>query len=141
MIHHEHQLRVRYGETDQMGNVYYGNFALYLEEARTAMIRELGISYKEMEANGFMLPVVEFHMKYRRAAHYDDLLTIRSEIREFPERMLVVHSSVYNEEGTFLSDGVVKLMFVNKESMKPTKAPDYFRQQLLQHWPGADSQS
>ena len=78
------QVRVRYAETDQMNVVYYGNYAQYFEVGRVECIRQLGYTYKDMEASGVIMPVVEFQINYLRAAMYDDLLTVKSTIRELP---------------------------------------------------------
>ena len=74
------QIRVRYAETDKMGYVYYGNYAQYFEVGRVEGLRDLGLSYKKMEDEGILLPVVEFQIKYLKPAYYDDLLTIKTTI-------------------------------------------------------------
>jgi len=84
MYTHESQIRVRYGETDQMGYCYYGNYAQYYEVGRVEALRDLGFAYKSLEEDGIMLPVLDFQIKYLKPAHYDDLLTIRTIIRKEP---------------------------------------------------------
>ena len=86
MYSFETKLRVRYGETDQMGFVYYGIYAQYYEVGRVELLRSLGISYKEIEAMGFALPVVNFNIKYKKPAFYDDELTIETAIKEIKLR-------------------------------------------------------
>src|SRR6266576_3003941 len=104
----ETQIRVRYAETDQMDIVYYGNYAQYFEVGRVEAIRQLGLSYKDMEAAGVILPVVEFTAKFLRPAHYDDLLTIRTSMRELPaDHRILFHQEVLNEAGTLLTAGKV----------------------------------
>jgi len=76
MIHTTHTLRVRYGETDPMKYVYYGNYAEYLEVARVELFRTLGISYDEIEKRGIWLPVSEYKIKYLKPAFYDEILEI-----------------------------------------------------------------
>ena len=82
MFSFQHQVRVRYAETDKMGYVYYGNYAAYYEVARTEMLRSTGFSYKELEEMGVMMPVIDLHCQFIKAAKYDDLVTIMVYIRE-----------------------------------------------------------
>ncbi len=126
MIEHEIQLRVRYAETDKMGYVYYGNFASYFEVARVETFRHLGISYKEMEDQGVMMPVVEYKSKFRKPALYDDLLTIKVIIKNKPAVRILFEYEVYNEQKTLLTTGETTLVFIDLETNKPAKAPDYF---------------
>jgi acyl-CoA thioester hydrolase len=118
---------VRYGETDQMGVVYYGNYALYYEQGRAAAIKQLGYSYKQMEDDGIMMPVIEMQSKYLKPAKYDDTLTIKTIVKELPTRKMTFYSEVYKGE-TLINSGFVTLLFVNKENNKITSAP----KQLLQ---------
>jgi len=117
-------IRVRYAETDQMDVVYYGNYAQYFEVGRVEAIRQLGLSYKNMEADGIILPVVEFTAKYLRPAHYDDLLTIRTSIREMPvDHRVTFHQEVFNEQGKLLTVGKVLLYFLKRDTMEKTRMP------------------
>src|ERR1019366_9034559 len=94
------QIRVRYAETDQMNVVYHGNYAQYFEVGRAESIRSLGFTYKDMEAMGVVMPIVEFHSKFLRPAHYDDLLTIKTMLKELPvDHRIEFHQEVYNETG------------------------------------------
>jgi acyl-CoA thioester hydrolase len=124
----ETQIRVRYAETDQMNVVYYGNYAQYFEVARAESIRNLGFTYKEMEAAGIIMPVVEMQTKFLRPAHYDDLLTIRTILRELPadHRVLFEHE-VYNQEKILLTLGKVILYFVKMGSFEKTRMPENLR--------------
>ncbi len=124
-------IRVRYAETDQMNVVYYGNYAQYFEVARAESIRNLGFTYKEMEAAGVMMPVVEMQTKYLRPAHYDDLLTIKTILRELPsDHRIVFEHEVYNQEKKLLTLGKVILYFVKMGSFEKTNMPEGFRQVL-----------
>lgn len=126
----ETQIRVRYAETDQMGVVYYGNYAQYFEVARAESIRQLGYTYKEMEEAGIIMPVVELHCKYLRAANYDDLLTIKSMVRELPsDHRIEFHQEVFNEKGKLLTVGRVVLYFMTKE-MRKAVMPAALRKRL-----------
>jgi acyl-CoA thioester hydrolase len=126
----ETQIRVRYAETDQMGVVYYGNYAQYFEVARAESIRVLGYTYREMEEAGVIMPVIELHCKYLRAANYDDLLTIKSTVKEMPaDHRIEFHQEVFNEKGKLLTVGRVVLYFMTKE-MKKTSMPETLRKKL-----------
>jgi len=103
----ETQLRVRYAETDQMNVVYYGNYAQYFEVGRAESIRQLGFTYKDMEAMGVIMPVVEMHCRYLRTAHYDDLLTIKTTLKEPAEHKIEFHQEVFNENKKLLTVGRV----------------------------------
>ncbi|MCZ2355242.1 MAG: acyl-CoA thioesterase [Bacteroidia bacterium] len=124
------QIRVRYAETDQMGVVYYGNYAIYLEVARTEWVRNLGLTYRELEDNYVtILPVVSLQIDYKKSATYDDLLTIETTIAELPSVKLIFDHKIYRES-TLLATAKVVLVFVNKESKRPCKAPDIFIRKL-----------
>ena len=132
----ETQTRVRYAETDQMGIVYYGNYAQYFEIGRVESIRQLGYSYREMEEDGVMLPVVEVHIKYLRSAVYDDLLTIKTTLRDLPvDPKITFHSEVFNEKGKLLTTGIVSLYFLNTKTKKKTNMPEKMRELLLPFFP------
>jgi acyl-CoA thioester hydrolase len=126
----ETQIRVRYAETDQMGVVYYGNYAQYFEVARAESIRQLGYTYKEMEEAGVIMPVVELHCKYLRAANYDDLLTIKSTVKDMPDgHRIEFHQEVFNEKGKLLTVVRVVLYFMSKDMTK-TVMPERLRKLL-----------
>ncbi len=129
-------IRVRYAETDQMNVVYYGNYAQYFEVARAESIRNLGLTYKEMEAAGVMMPVVEMQTKFLRPAHYDDLLTIKTIMRELPvdHRILFEHE-VFNQEKKLLTLGKVTLYFVKIGSFERTVMPETMRNLLKPFFP------
>jgi acyl-CoA thioester hydrolase len=124
MFKHEHQLRVRYAETDRMGYAYYGNYATYLEVARVEALRALGISYRKLEDSGVMLPVLEYNIKYFKPAYYDDLLTVETRIEERPGVRIKFHYTVKNERGDELSKAETTLVFVSTQTGKPTKVPE-----------------
>ncbi len=106
------KIRVRYGETDQMGYLYYGNYALYYEVGRAESIRELGFTYRELEEMGVMMPVVELHTHYYRPALYDDLVTVNTILKELSNGPKIqFHSELYNEAGQLLNKGVTTLVF------------------------------
>jgi acyl-CoA thioester hydrolase len=127
----EHKLRVRYAETDQMDVVYHGNYPQYFETARAEGIRALGLTYKELEASGVIMPVVELHMKYVRPAHYDDLITIKTELRELPnDHRIEFHHEVFNESGKLLTIGRIVLYFVDATTREKCVMPELLREKL-----------
>ena len=124
MYSFEVKLRVRYAETDQMGFVYYGIYPQYYEVGRVELLRSVGISYKEIEAMGFALPVVNLNISYKRPAFYDDELTIKTIIKEVPSAKIIFHYETFNEHGDLLNTGEVILAFVDKDTRKPCFAPE-----------------
>ena len=125
------EVRVRYAEADPMNVVYYGNYAQYFEVGRVESLRNLGISYKGIEDMGIMLPVVELNIKYLRPAKYDDLLTIKSQIKELPtDHIIVFEQEIYNEEGKLLTIGKVKLYFMDSKLGKRASMPAIMLEKL-----------
>ena len=123
MYSYDTQLRVRYADTDQMGFVYYGNYATYYEVARVEAFRNLGYVYKKMEESGVMMPVLSMKSQYHYPAKYDDLLTIKVTIPEKPRARIHYHYQIFNEEEKLLNTGETLLVFVNMKTGKPTKMP------------------
>jgi len=124
MLTQEIKIRVRYAETDQMGYVYYGNYATYYEVARVESLRIIGFSYKLLEEQGVMMPVVENKSKYIRPAKYDDLLTIKVYIKELPSERITFEYEIYNEQEKLINLGETILAFVNIRSRRSCKAPE-----------------
>ena len=120
----ETKIRVRYGETDQMGVVYHGNYALYFEEARTNALRQIDVSYKNMEENGVMMPVVNLTMDYKRPAKYDDVLTIKTTLLELPSVKIILTYEVFNESNELLTTGSSTLVFVDMKTNRPTRCTE-----------------
>ena len=135
MYEHKTTVRVRYAETDMMDVVYYGNYAQYFEIGRVESLRALGISYKSMEDMGIILPVVELQIKYLRPAQYDDLLTIKTTLKELPiDHKICFHQEVYNEQGKLLTVGTVKLYFMDKNMQNKAQLPDTMREKLMPYF-------
>ena len=128
MFSTETKVRVRYAETDQMGVVYHSNYFPYFESARAESIRELGFTYADMEKLGVIMPVVEVHCRYLRPARYDDLLTIKTMLKELPENHKVTfHHEVFNEKSELLAEGRIALYFMTATKMtKTTMPPELF---------------
>ncbi len=126
----ETKVRVRYAETDRMGYVYYGNYATYYEVGRVEALRQLGLSYKEMEDSGIMLPVLEFSIKYFKPAFYDEELTIKTIIPEIPQARIKFLYECYNSNNILLNKGETTLVFVNTSSGRPCSAPVSFLEKI-----------
>ena len=126
MIVHESNVRVRYGETDKMGYAYYGIYPQYYEVARTELIRSFGLTYKELEDEGVMLPVLSLDIKYLKPALYDDLLTIKTRIAKLPSIRIEFEYEVYNQNNELLNIGKTTLVFINADTRKPQRAPESF---------------
>lgn len=120
------EVRVRYGETDQMGYCYYGNYAMYFEVGRVEAMRSLGMSYKELEESGVMLPVSHFEVDYYKPALYDDLLKVETKITGVEGPRLFFEYAIFNQSGYQLCLGKTTLVFVNKISMRPIQPPKDF---------------
>lgn len=127
-------IRVRYSETDKMGYVYYGNYAAYFEVARVETLRQLGVSYKEMEDSGVMLPVLEYSIKYYKPAFYDELLTIETEIRELPGVRITFFYKTINQAGVVLNEAHTTLVFINMATNKPMKMPTIVADKFIPHF-------
>ncbi|GAA3588946.1 thioesterase family protein [Flavivirga amylovorans] len=121
----EIQIRVRYGETDQMGVVYHGNYALYLEMGRVEWLRKLGISYKMMEESGIMLPVVSLSINYKKSASYDDVINVKTQLKKTPTVKIEFEYEITNKAGEILTTASTILVFIDTKTNKPTKAPKY----------------
>ncbi|MBL7951548.1 MAG: acyl-CoA thioesterase [Flavobacteriales bacterium] len=124
MFSHETQVRVRYGETDQMGYVYYGDYAEYFEVGRVEALRSLGFPYRRLEEEGVMLPVRELRTLYHLPARYDDLLTLRTTIMALPTVRIEFAYELRNEAGSLLCEASTTLVFVDRSTMRPRRAPN-----------------
>ena len=126
----ETQVRVRYGETDRMGYVYYGVYASYFEVARVEALRQLGMSYRKMEEDGIMLPVLHYEIRYAKPVYYDDLITIKTTVPSLPAARIRFTYESYNEAGELVNTAETTLVFVNKATGKPCAAPADFLKKL-----------
>jgi acyl-CoA thioester hydrolase len=131
----ETQVRVRYAETDQMGVVYHSNYFLYFETARAESIRQLGFTYADMEKTGVIMPVIDVHCRYIRPALYDDLLTIRTILKELPvHHKIEFHHEVLNEKRELLAAGKIILYFMEAKTMKRVTMPAPLLEKLQPHF-------
>jgi acyl-CoA thioester hydrolase len=123
--------RVRYSETDQMGYVYYGRYAEFYEIGRTELIRLVGMTYRNLESRGILLPVVKMVAKYYRPAAYDELITIRTILRTLPTAKITFFYEIYNEAGILINEAEVQLVFTDSLSRKPVRPPKDLLDALL----------
>lgn len=124
MVQHEIKLRVRYGQTDKMGYLYYGHYASYFEIGRTEFMRALGMPYRVLEDEyGIMLPVSSMNMRFVRPAKYDDLVRVVTMIKHFSLKSVIFRTELYNGQNKLMNAGEVKLNFVSIKDMKGTEAP------------------
>lgn len=130
MIKAETKIRVRYGETDQMGYAYYGIYAQYYEVGRVEAMRLLGFSYKEVEARGILMPVVDFTINYSKPAHYDDELTVVTRLTRPKGLRIPFEYECYNQKGERLNTGKVTLVCIDKITNKPCPIPDWFQRAI-----------
>lgn len=134
MIHTTTSIRVRYGETDPMKYVYYGNYAEYFEVARVELFRSLGMSYDEIEKRGIFLPVSEYKIKYLKPALYDQLLEIRTYVRKIPGIRIEFEYEIYNEENVKITEASTTLFFLDSQTNKIVKCPDYLMELIEKKW-------
>jgi acyl-CoA thioester hydrolase len=131
----ETQVRIHYALTDQMSMVYYGHYAQFYEIGRTEAIRQLGYTYKEIEALGIIMPVVEIHSKFLRPAKYDDLVTIKTTLKEMPAgHKIIFYSEIFNEQGKLLNTGEVTLYFIDAKTMKRCQMPGPLHEKLKHYF-------
>lgn len=131
MIKTETTLRVRYGETDQMGFVYYGVYAQYYEVGRVEAMRSLGFSYREMEESGVLMPVINLTINYKKPALYDDEVRIVTTVKEMPGVRITFHYECFNQNNVLLNTGSVTLVFIDKQKNKPMQPPQWFMEGFM----------
>ncbi|MEM8999927.1 MAG: thioesterase family protein [Bacteroidota bacterium] len=130
MKNNEVSFRVRYNETDQMGVVYHGNYAQYLELGRVSWLRALGITYRSMEENGILLPVIYLQIEYKKSAKYDDLITVETHLKNRPMVKIAFDYKIYNDSRELLAEAKTVLAFIDKQTNKPIRCPEYILQKL-----------
>lgn len=130
MKNYSTSLRVRYGETDQMGVVYHGNYAHFFELGRTEWLRALGVTYKDMEINGIMLPVISINCNFKKSAFYDDILTVKTILKKKPFVKIEFDYEITNQNDELITTGNTVLAFMNRETGKPIACPDSLLEKL-----------
>lgn len=135
MFTSETQIRIHYALTDQMGIVYHGHYAQFYEIGRAEAIRELGYTYKDIEAMGIIMPVVDIHSKFLRPAKYDDLITVKTTLRELPlHHKIIFHSEIYNAANELLNVGDVTLYFMEAKTMSRCNMPEALKDKLAKYF-------
>lgn len=122
--------RIRYSETDQMGVVYHGNYAQFFELGRTEWLRSLGVTYKDMEISGIMLPVISLNCNFIKSALYDDVLTIKTFLKKKPMVKIEFDYEITNQNNELICTGNTTLAFMDSKTMRPTRCPDYLLESL-----------
>lgn len=130
MYSHQTKIRVRYGETDQMGYMYYGNYAELYEVSRVEMLRSLGLTYKSMEEEGIMMPVLDMRCKYLKPALYDEELTINVILEKMPGVKIHFKYEFFNEASDLIHEGETTLAFIDMNRNRPCSAPTEFKNRL-----------
>ncbi len=131
----KNQIRIHYALTDQMGVVYYGNYAQFHEIGRTEALRSLGLTYKEIEAAGVIMPVTEIHSRFLRPAFYDDLITIVTMVKEMPiHSKIIFHNEIYNQENELLNVGDVTLFFLDATTKKRSGIPEKIKEKMAEYF-------
>lgn len=127
----ENQIRIHYALTDQMGVVYHGHYAQFYEIGRAEWLRKLNYSYKDLEAMGIIMPVVDIHSRFLRPARYEDLITVKTILKELPlHHKIVFHHEIYDEAGSLLNTGDVTLYFMDAKTMKRCDMPVILKEKL-----------
>lgn len=130
MIQSNTYIRVRYAETDQMGIVYYGNYAQYFEVARVELLRGIGITYASIEKNGIFMPVLNLNCQFHSPAYYDQLLSVEARITELPVTRIHITYSVYNTDDKLLTSGSTDLAFINQSTKRPVRCPEFILEKM-----------
>lgn len=130
MIQGEIKVRVRYGETDRMGYAYYGYYPFYFEMGRTELLRNYGLTYRELEDSGILLPVSRLEISYLAPALYDEVLTIRTAIPTKPSVKIIFNYEVFNEKNELINKALTELVFVDAVTRKPCRPPQYFTDRI-----------
>lgn len=134
MISYDCNIRVWYKHTDQMGICHHSNYICYYEAARSEWMRALGLPFSEVERKGIMMPILEVQSKYLRPAYYDELLTVRIQMKERPAARINFFYEIYNEQGQLLNTGMTQLGFIHSDTRRPCRCPEWFAELLDKHW-------
>ncbi|MCU4166349.1 acyl-CoA thioesterase [Carboxylicivirga caseinilyticus] len=127
-------IQVRYCETDQMGIVNNANYPIYYELGRTEWLKEIGMSYKQLEAEGIMMPVIDLYSKYYRPAHFEDTLTIKTLVKEMPTSKIRFDHTIHNQEGNLINEGYCQLAFMRADNRRPTRIPEILKNLLEKYF-------
>jgi len=131
MYSFDYDYRIRYADIDQMGYMYYGNYAKLYEIGRVEALRSLGLRYRDLEETGIIMPVYENKSRFISPAKYDDLVTIRVIIKVLPKVRIIFHYEIYDEQQTLLHTGETTLVFVKTSNNRITTCPEEITSRLL----------
>lgn len=134
MITDTYKIRPRYGEVDKMGYVYHANYVTYCHQARTELMRKLGVNDYELETKNIMLPVISFEIFYKKPAYYDELISIKTTIKELPKVRFNFEFEVKNEQNIVLSTAKSTVVFVNSKTRLPINIPDFVENKLKNYF-------
>jgi len=134
MFVHSTKIRVRYADTDQMGYMYYGNYAEFYEVGRVEMLRSLGLTYRSMEESGIIMPVTELKCKYIKPALYDEEITVKVTMETMPSVRIHFRYELFNEKDELINTGETMLVFINQERNRPCLPPSDFLEKLNVHF-------
>jgi acyl-CoA thioester hydrolase len=134
MITCDLEIRVRYGETDRMGYAYYGYYPLYYEQGRSELLRLFGLSYRDMEDSGILLPVADMHVEYFAPAFYDELITVRTSVLKKPSVKIVFLYEIFNSKNELINKATTTLVFVDGKTRKPCRPPMHFMDAMKPHF-------
>jgi acyl-CoA thioester hydrolase len=124
------KVRIRYSETDKMGYLHHANYLNYFEIGRTEMLRSMGMTYREMEQDGILLPVLSINIYYYAPSYYDDVLTVKTYMKKKPGIKVFFEYEVYNENSLLICTGNSTLVFIDAVSRKPRRPPGYFMEKF-----------
>jgi len=125
MIEHDYKFRVTYPDTDKMGTMHHAEYAKYYETARWELFRSIGVSYHSVEEAGIMCPVIRMNFRFIKATHYDELLTVKTTLKNIRGVRIWFDYKLYNEENELINEAETELAFVGKANWKPCAAPDF----------------
>ncbi len=133
MVHSTHRFRIRYAETDKMGFVYYGNYAQFFEVGRVELFRFIGVSYKKLEDNGLLMPVLELKVNYLRSIGYDEEILLETRLEKIEGLKVYFSYKIFDSEGTLCTTGSTLLIFINKDTHRPVPVPDLILEKIKKH--------
>jgi acyl-CoA thioester hydrolase len=133
IINHEYQFRVRYPDTDQMGTVHHSNYVNYYEMARWELFRSIGITYRSIEEQGILMPVIRMNFRFIKTIHYDELLTVNTVLKAIKGARIWFTYKLFNEEGVLVNEAETELAFVDRVTWKPRSAPDFILNVINEH--------
>ncbi len=134
MLEDNINIRVRYADTDQMGFVYYGNYAKYYEIARVELFRNIGLTYKSLEEMGIGMPVIEMKTNFIMPAKYDEKLVVNIKIPELPKLKITFFYEIFNDKNELINTGETILTFINLLTGKPKRVPSIMKDKLSKYF-------